>query len=394
MKTSRASKKVVSWLIIFSMLFAWLPGNTVVKAEEGAVSSTRQITDVIQASMGSESVAMNLYADGKYEVKLSTVSGAAIVGSVTGTAITVKVNGVDKGTTSWTPGEQASIYIRYNSATGEITNSISNSNVVKSSATWVGNFTGLGVGLTNWTPEDTNGDLEYLGGGLFAKTFQFPATTTDITLGDGGYKVAYNHAWGNGEVGNDKKVMVTIPTGTTSITVFADTNTGYITDSITTPGITNIISFIGPAREAGDSNWAPTLPGWEFHKISKDYYIYSKVFATAGTYEYKTISDYSNWLGGDNRSFTTTQANTNVVFLFDVAQGNVYDSVNHFDVISTTLGFPVSGQVDILPDTFVAQSGGAKVWRVTGALGAYDNWKIDNPNMVMKHLVGEQCHWF
>ncbi len=390
MKSLRASKRVISWFIIVSMLITWLPGNVVVNAEEETISLTRQITDEVQACIGDESVSMELYANGMYETKLSAVAGTASVGSATATSVTVKVNGVEKGSTSWTPGDETSIIVRYNSVTGEVTNSISNTNVIKSAATWVGKLTDLNIGLTEWNPADSNGDLEYLGGGLFAKTFHFTVTTADITLDHGGYKVAYNHDWGQGEVSDDKKVTLTVPAGTSSITVFADTNTGYITDSVNTPGIANILSLIGPVREAGDaSNWEPTLSGWDMRKISKDYYIYSKVFATAGTYEYKTVSNYKDWMEGGNRSLTTTIENTKVVFLYDVANSNIYDSINDYNTIATALGFPVSGQVEIVPDTFVAQTGGAKVWRVTGSLGSYDSWNVANPTTVMKHLVGE-----
>ena len=395
MKKLYASKKVISWLIMFSMLITLLPGNLVVYAKEGVEASTRQVTDIVLAKIGDDSVPMQLYANGIYETKLNLEAGLAKMGSASDSTITVSVNSIEKGTTTWNPsdeniGDKSHIYIRYNSITGAVWNSVSNKAVYKTAATWVGNFTGLGIDISNWSPGDADGNLDYLGGGIFAKTFTFTETIEEVTLGDGGYKVAYNNDWGNGEVSDDKKVTLTIPAGSSSITLFADSNTGYITDSINTPSITTVVSVIGPVREAGDSdNWNSSLNDWDMRRISKDNYIFHKVFVEPGTYEYKSVSNYTEWLDGGNRSLTTTEPYTNVVFFYDATKRNIYDSINHYNAIALALDFPLSGQAELLPDQFIAQPGGNNVWRVTGSLGEYDNWNPSNPNTVMTHLVGE-----
>ncbi len=379
MKKSWRKNKAISLLLIVALLFSMFPSIPQVQAAE--TTAVRNVTDEVVGVVGSQSVSLSLYQNGMYEGLVSTASGSSA---------TIYVNGAEKGSTSWGETTQTSVYLRYNSVTGEVTNSISNTGVYKNYATWVGNFTGLDVGIVNWTPGDTNGDLSYLGGGIFAKTFTFTQLEADVALGDGGYKVAYNHDWGNGEVGDNGKVLLTVPAGSSSITVFADTNTGYITDSVNTSTILEKYSIIGTVREAGDNNWNPDYDGYDFRAISANLYLYEKEFATPATYEYKYYNRTAGqWDNGSNKSLTTTESNQRVLFLYDKSSGTIYDTVNNYDTIAQALGFPVSGGTDILADTFAAQPGGSAVWRVTGSLGSYDSWNISNTTSVMSHLVGE-----
>ncbi len=368
-------KKLISWLMIFTMLITMLPSSSVANAADTDGAVSRAVTDVVNASSEGNTIKLDLYSNGIYETKVSAVSGSAI---------SLSVNEAVKGTTTFTVPEGQSAYLRYNSVTGEITNSFDSSNQYKQSATWTGDLDGLGNGIGEWEPADLDGDLDYLGGGIFSKTFMFPKTEASVTLE---YKIAYNHAWGNGEVSDN--VTLTIPEDTSEITVFADTNTGYITDSINTPNIGDTVSIIGTVRESGEPNWDPSQSGWEMRRISKDYYTTSKVFENPGTYEYKCVLNHETWPSWDNRSFTTIEPNTNVVFLYNAAADEMYDSCNQYNTVAEVFGFPKSGEAELLADTFTNQPGGSSTWRVTGGLGNYDSWKIDNPNTVMSHLVGE-----
>lgn len=378
MITRKKEKRAVSLFLILALLLTLFP--SVPKVQAGVnETAVRSVTDEVKGIIGGQTVPLSLYQSGMYE---------GVVNAVSGSAITVYVNGQVEGTTTWTTKDQTSVYVRYNSLTGEVSNSISNPGEYKSSATWVGNFTGLGVGINNWAPEDKQGDLAYLGGGIFAGSFHFQPTSAAVTLSDGGYKVAYNHSWNNGEAGSN--TALTIPENSSAITVFADTNSGYTTDSVNTPSIMQTISLIGTVREAGDDNWKTEYEGYDLKPISPNIYLYNKVFSSSGTYEYKYYNcSAGSWEEGGNHGITAAQNNQRVLFLYDSESGSIYDTVNDYNTIAAILGFPLSGEAEILPDAFTAQPGGNSVWRVTGSLGSYDNWNIGNVNTVMNHLAGE-----
>lgn len=376
MKTRQREKKIISLLLIVAMLFSLFPSMPKVQAA-GGEAAVRSVTDEVEGIIGGQTVPLSLYQGGMYEGAVNTASGSAI---------TVYVNGQEKGTTNWTAEDQSRVYVRYNSLTGQVSNSISNPDVYKEYATWVGNFTNLGVEIGNWNPEDTRGDLSYLGGGIFAGTFTFPALTEAVALEDGGYKVAYNHGWGNGEVSNN--IGLTVPAQSSSITVFADSNAGTAADSVNASDLLQTVALIGTARGAGDNDWNTAYDGFDFRPISQNIYLFDKTFQTAGTYEYKYYNRSSgNWEAGGNHEVKIEQGGQKVLFLYDKTTGSIYDTVNNYSKVSQMLGFPSDGE--LLADTFAAQPGGNSIWRVTGTFGGYDNWNEKNPDMVMTHLVGE-----
>lgn len=384
-------KRWISILLMVTMLFSMLPSMPKAYAEgsEGTAyrgnASERSVTDEVSVQMGEQKVPLSLYQGGMYEGMVNVVSGSSIT-------VPVYVNGQERESTSLPEGSSGSVYVRYNSKTGEVTNSISDPGAYKSSATWVGKLDDLGLGIGAWDPSDQDGDLNYLGGGIYARTFHFPsALVSGITLEYGGYKVAYNHAWGQGEVGDEKKVLLTLPAGSTDITVFADTNTGYITDSVNTPAILERISLIGTAREAGETdNWRTDCDGYDFRPISQKLYLLDKTFSAAGSYEYKYYNrSQGTWMADPNKTIAIADAGQKVLFLYDKESGKVYDTVNDYNTIAGILDFPLSGEAELLPDVFPAQPGGNSVWRVTGDLPGYDSWNAGNNNTVMTHLVGE-----
>lgn len=374
MKAKQKEKRLVSFVLIVVLLFTMVPSMTKALAEGN--TPVRSVTDDVSGQIGGQTLPLSLYQGGNYEGTVNAVSGSAL---------TVVVNGLEKGITSWPEGNSGSVHVRYNSITGEVSNSVSNPDIFKSSATWAGSLEALGTGLKSWAPEDTNGDLTYLGGGIYAKAFSFPALASDTALS---YKVAYNHGWNQGEAGSNTDI--TIPAGSTGITIFADTNTGYIADSITAPALFQTISLIGTVREAGGDDWNTAYNGFDFKPISQNICLFDKTFQTAGTYEYKYFNRSQDKLAdGDSKTLTIQTSGQRVLFLYDKANGALYDTVNDYNSIAGLLSFPLSGETETLPDTFTAQPGGSSVWRVTGALGSYDSWNPGNAKTVMSHLAGE-----
>ncbi len=362
------------------MVVTLMPDNLrVIKAESTEEIATRRLDDKVQLVVGGQSYTMNLYSDGLYETTVPTASGSAIQ---------VKVNDQKIGESTWTNETGEDVRVTYDSVSKEIQNSITDSASFKKAATWVGTLDLIpGAGLSNWSVVDANGNLDYKGGGIFSKIFDFTALSTDVTLDDNGYKVAYNNAWGNGEVADEDKVALTIPASSDKITVYANSKTGYITDSVNTPSIGKEVSLIGTVRNDETSNWKVDDSGWEFANINGEYAVFNKVF-DAGDYEYKVVlnkSDYPSW---SNISLNLA-SQTNVVFVYDYAADYVYDSVNDYDKVASVLGFPASGEEELLPDSFVAQPGGESVWRVTGDCSQFDNWNQAGQNGIMSHLVGE-----
>lgn len=364
------------------MVVTLMPDNLrVVKAESSeTTATTRRLDDMVQLIVGGQPYTMNLYSDGMYETTVSAASGSAIQ---------VNVNGEKVGTSTWDNETGEDVYVTYNSVSKEVKNSITNSTAFKKAATWAGTLDLIpGAGLSKWSVEDTKANLDYKGGGIFSKTFGFPALSADVKLGDAGYKVVYNNAWGNGEVADADKVALTIPAGIDKITVYANSKTGYITDSINNPSVEKEVSLIGTVRGDETDNWNKEVSGWEFTNLNEKYAVFNKIIE-AGNYKYKVVYNKADWPTWNNDIGLDLSSQTNVVFIYDYTDGYVYDSVNDYNKVASILGFPSDGEEELLPDNFVAQPGGESVWRVTGDNPQFDSWNQAGPNGVMKHLVGE-----
>ncbi|WP_310604446.1 alpha-amylase family glycosyl hydrolase [Anaerosporobacter sp.] len=377
MRQKGVLKKAMSIVMVLVMIATLLPDNLrIVKADSAA---TRRVDDVVQLVVDGQTYTMKLYSEGVYEATVQVPSA---------TGAQVKVNGEVIGTSSWNNETGEDVYVTYDSVSKGIKNSITNSTSFKKSATWVGAIETISdCGFSKWAPADTSADLDYLGGGIYSKTFTFTALADDLTLEDGGYKVAYNGDWGNGEIGDSDKVTLTIPAGKDKITVYANSRTGYITDSINTPSVAKEVSLIGTVRGNEATNWQEAEAGWEFTNIDGRYAVFNKVFE-AKNYEYKVVYNKADWPDGGNSSFTVGN-DTNVVFLYDYTTDTVYDSINDYNTVATALGFPSDGEEELVPDVFIAQPGGGSVWRVTGGDAKFDTWNQAGTNGVMSHLVGE-----
>ena len=337
------SRRVLSLALAFVMLLSLasgLPGTLTAKAAEPA---TIRVTDLVQVKVGDELTTMELYQGGIYEAAVSVKAG-------TSTA-SVLVNGAETTlTTEITAEADTQVRLRVRDGYFFVVN--------VEPAALVGNFSGKNIHFAGendtvfdlwWTPEDPNGELNYLGGGLYGRTFLLSeATTEDHELE---FKVAFNDKWDKALGDNGGNVKVTLPAGSTSFTVLADEAHWVLYDSVRSgsfmvaqnggvqlpkPALTTTISFIGDARCSGE-DWDASARGYEFTQISDTLFRYQKTFE-AGSYQYKCVFDYSNWYEAEgNRAITLTEK-THVVFLYDTATGKLYDTVNNTAFVGEALG--------------------------------------------------------
>ena len=337
-----------------------------VQAEEAESSEELKISDKMQVKVdGAEEANLQLYSNGVYETKLELDAG-------THTIQVMKNGATYKTEKNVTLDTAATVYVRV--INGEVQDSVNNKDEFHTAAL-VGNFNGLDFvdkdgnpyTIVNWTPADANAELTYLGGGIFSRTFKFKALEKDLQLADGGYKVALDDGWdvsfGNGS-GN---IELTIPKGTEELTVFADILKGNVYDSVRSGSfkVTQndptadvklnafdyTVSAIGTVR-CGVSDWDSKAKGFEFTKLTDSLYIYQATLAK-GAYQYKTVMNYEYWYeanGGDNKSFTVTEDEQQVIFLYDAKEESLYDSVTSGDIIATRLGMQAEKAVSKVQD--------------------------------------------
>lgn len=330
-------------------------------AENGSVSDLLQI----RAGDGS-SADMKLYAEGLYEGALELEAGTY--------ELSLYRNGEESDVTDEiTVSESGTVYVRYED--GQLTNSVDNAGEFHTAAL-TGNFQGLeftddegnGYSIASWDPADANAELDYVGGGIYTRTFEFKELQEDVTIADGGYKVAFDDGWeyslGNNGVNDNNNISLTIPVGTDHFTIFVDEQRGIAYDSVrteplniyqnsgnvTSTAFETTVSLIGTVRQSDADNWTAEAKGYEFTQISDTLYLYQKTF-NAGAYEYKAVFNYANWYesyGGNNKSLQISEDGTNVVFLYDVESDRLYDTVNDYNIVAQMLGFeavPVEAEV-------------------------------------------------
>lgn len=303
---------------------------------------------------------MKLYSNGVYETAEEMSAGTH--------KVTLLVDGVEADTADITLSGKQTVYLR--SKDGDLTDSVNEKDKgFYSSATLVGGFNDTLVfkkgdstfSLGDWKQDDAAGDIAYIGGGIYQETFEIEVPSDGYKAE---YKVAFDHAWDYslGQEGSGANIALTIPAGTTKFSIFVDSINQKVGDSVNDKGYEIVqsdgttyqapayemsVSFIGTAREDGDGDWDNTKKGYEFTQISKDLYLYSKVFAKAGSYSYKSVFDYTKWYEkeADNKNITTTKDGQNVVFLYNAADGTLYDTVNNAGTVAELLGMKEAAAV-------------------------------------------------
>ena len=317
------------------------------ETEDTTAQLTSKVSDLVQVKIGDTLNTLNLYNNGVYEAKVALPAGESTA--------TLLINGEETSLSDTVTLDAAGdVYFRLQN--GELKDSV-NETIVHTAA-WVGTLDGFSYlkdasdpesayTIRSWTPADENAELDYIGGGIYERTFYMNAVETDTKVE---YKVAFDDDWGYsiGKDGNNAEI--TIPAGTTSVTIFCDEINGKLYDSVssepinitqnegtvTKPAFCTTVSLIGSARD--NDAWEAGVKGYEFTQISDTLYLYQKVF-NKGTYNYKAIFDYTNWYEKkDDISLNISEDNTNVVFLYDASTEGLYDTVNNPSDVAQYLG--------------------------------------------------------
>ncbi|MDD6216491.1 MAG: alpha-amylase family glycosyl hydrolase, partial [Roseburia sp.] len=350
----RFFKRAVSMGLIATLVATLLPSSFGWSLTAKAAENTVVVSDLMQVKIGETVTDMQLYRNGVYEAACNLTAGTY--------EANLLVNGETVGDAdSVTVSADETVYFRYRD--GVFQDSVSDNTLVHSAAI-VGNFMGIEFlsdsedetsryDIASWNPEDTNAELAYIGGGLYERTYYFKELTEDVELADGGYKVAFDDAWGSDFGNGSSNIALTIPAGSTSLTVLCDEINRVVYDSIRTPDFVikqnsgdvnanafhTTVSLIGTARCDEAANWSAGATGYEFSQISDTLFLYQKVFA-AGNYEYKCVFNYSNWYEaeGGNKKLAIEADNTNVIFLYDTTTGLLKDSLNNASEVAQALG--------------------------------------------------------
>ena len=340
-------RRALCLIMALAMVISLMPGQALRLTANAAKGDQMKVTDLVQVKVGETLTTMDLYRNGVYEAAVPITAGtqeAVLV--VNGTATDTVAN--------ITAAEDGEVYLRLRDGVLQ--------QVAVMPAALVGNFFGLEFvddegtryDISSWNPADANAELVYLGGGLYGRTFRFTELAADLAIADGGYKVAFNDSWDYsiGEGGGN--IAVTIPAGSTALTVLVDEINQTVYDSVRSgsfsvaqnsgavekPALTTTVSFIGDARGLNDSgkDWNASALGFEFTQISDTLFRYQKTFE-AGTYNYKCVFDYANWYEAEagNRTIVLTEK-THVVFLYDTVSGKLYDTVNNGNTVAEMLG--------------------------------------------------------
>lgn len=230
--------------------------------------------------------------------------------------------------------EDAKVYFRLDLKNAQVYDSINTPDQFKTKAIVAGSIDKLLENGQAWVPGDDNFKLDYIGGGIYKKTFKIKdsAQVDDYNLE---YKTSYNGAWNNGEA--QANVSVKIPKGTKEITFLSDYLNGNVTDSVTNPEILSIPSIVGTVRGEKDA-WNEKSTDFDMYSLDSTKVMYTKMLK-AGDYEYKIALNHSwdNSIPANNMKLKL-DADKNVVFIADLNKKTVIDSVNNADDVKIVLG--------------------------------------------------------
>ena len=359
------------------------------EAPEGGEVVESNGLDHVQISIDGTKSDMAVYMNGVYEAKATLNSGSHKVqlyvnGKASGSEQTVSVT-----------ANNTDVYFRLQNGTLK--------NSVKDKLIHTAAFTGsLGsvkfvngtteYSISDWDPADADGELEYIGGGLYKGTFVFKDTAAKSFA----YKVAYDDKWDYSHGNGGSDISVDVPEGTESITILCDEASGKVYDSVRTPSIVtshnnNVKKTRNPftlnINLAGSMNeWSGNAAGWEFTQIAETVYRFQTTLA-AGSYTYKVVFNGTDWYEAGGDQTITVAEEQNVVFIYDGKTEKIYNSVDHVDNILIAFGLmeaPTEMEVidgDRGTTTFVAITDKNK--KVTLYYGAYDG----NSTPVMKSAV-------
>jgi glycosidase len=226
--------------------------------------------------------------------------------------------------------EDKEVTFRLDYKNKKIYDSVNNPEVFKSKAILTGDVDKCFNGKS-WDPSDDNFKLDYVGGGIYKKTFKVSKAGTME------YKVAYNGAWNNGETDQNQKVV--IPEGTESVTFFSDFIGTVTGNSVDNPEILKKISLIGTVR-GGNGDWDVSNKDFDMYQIDSSRVMYTSILK-AGAYEYKGLVNYSFNDAGIPKTGNVSlklDKEQNVVFIADLKEETIIDSVNNPNEVAVALG--------------------------------------------------------
>lgn len=307
------------------------------QAQKGYLAN---VTNRVQVQINGQQLDLNMYENGRYEGAMFLKAGSYQVQTLLNHAAFADAKSllVDQDQMVWFSFEN-----------GVLKNSVEEKEEFHTAA-----FTGaLGQlpfkdgKISDWDPSDENAELEYLGGGLYKRTFTFDALAEDTQIE---YKVALDDKWDESYGQDGENVKVTIPSGSTAFSVFFDHETGQVFDSVRTPAFQvtqndgtyaldlfeGTVSLIGDVR-SGDSDWDAAKEGYEFTQISDHLYLYQKDMA-AGSYNYKAVFDHQKWYEKSGNQSLTVPEDTTVTYLYDAQNEMLYDSINQPSAVAQILG--------------------------------------------------------
>jgi len=348
-------QKILSYVLVFTLVICSinLPQKTIkVMAEVGAEKLTKSIDNVVEVVVdGEESTreALKIYRNGLYENDIELSAGTH--------SYQLFVNGEAYGEQKDIElAESQKVFVRLQD--NQVYDSVNNAMDIFHSASFVGDFSNINfvneegktIPISNWKPEDENAELSYIGGGIFTRTFLFDKLVTDVDYFE--YKVAFDDNWDysigtNGKNGSNVKIK--IPAGSDKITIFVDEINSVVYDSIssnpytvnqnagnvTYPALQMNVSLIGSVR--GDNGWDINEKGYEFYQISDKLFLFQKELES-GTYEYKTVMNYTNWYEASGNKVMTIDNKQYVLFMYNAETQELLDSINNKSAIAKTLG--------------------------------------------------------
>lgn len=306
-----------------------------------------QIGDVIELRLNDGTVLrMNPYPNACYETSFTTVEGL--------NRYEVLKNGniLEEAVVDVYPGAQ--VYVRYFPyRKNQVVDSVNDSSQFKMDGAWVGELTKLNFvrsqaeQFKDWYPEEENGLLNYVGGGMYQKSFYFTEPLpNDVTLE---YKVAFGKGWETPTIGgpNNANLKMTIPAGTQSVFVWADSVGNKCVTSVETgtfqaavqdgsleakPEGTVAISLIGDFNGNQDADGA-----WVLDSVGKR--LYGKNFwLSKGQHTVTCLFDGQFVKSGDAKRVSPAHDGY-VYFLYDSERGELYDSVNNASKIEALLNY-------------------------------------------------------
>lgn len=336
---SESDRNELADLIGCTSLLGGDDGDDEDDTEEVVTGISANLGDLLQISVnGGDKSLMSPYTNGLYEGNVSLKKGKNTY------RIYLNEELFQKGTIEADAAEE--IAVRYLSFQDKVITKYDGADVYKYPATWVGSFSDMAradgtkyISLSDWAPGDTNGNLDYIGGGCYKKTFTYEALTDEKSME---YKIAFGGDWNHGSVPGSNKSL-SFPAGSSEITLWVNTITEETFDSITDGNVTaKLAGGADYVRPAGTMEMKLVVDGEDTVMIQTGKTAYMKtVLLGAGEHSWKNMIDgQEGMLSG---SFTLKE-DTAVTFWYDAEKNVTFNSVENADGLASALDWskPVS----------------------------------------------------